>query len=98
MESFMRVAAEDEIRALSFPYFHGALRYILGNSEPAFARALDITAQSLFFCVQFLDDFIENGGYIAQEAVMNKKIVELVAVNSEESAAIFLPKKALFNF
>jgi len=91
----MCVSAEDAVGVSRFRIAQGAFGYLLRETQPACAEAVEGVRELLALCVPVLQLFVDTNADAGEEIVLRHEAIELVAVDGNMALSAELPDVAL---
>src|SRR6187402_278110 len=91
----MCVSAEDAVGVSRFRVAQGAFGYLLRETQPACAEAVEGVCELLALCVPVLELFVDTNADAGEEIVLRDEAIELVAMDGDMALSAELPDVAL---
>lgn len=89
------VSAEDAVGVSRFRIAQGTFGYLLRETQPACAEAVEGVCELLALCVPVLELFVDTNADAGEEIVLRHEAIELVAMDGDMALSAELPDVAL---
>lgn len=91
----VRVSAEDAVCVAGGGVVERAFGYLVGQTQPAGAEAIDSVGDGFVFGIEALELLVDTNAHAGEKVILRDEAIKLMAVHGDVAEALVLPDVAL---